>query len=122
MIKYYKIVSKNLTSYVSTNKAEVQYKIDEYVHAPNWLPKEHQVLFVFSSLHHACTFISNSPTFSKGSKIYECEVKRAHKHLPPFLSRMSLSYGRISFSHESFFPQGTIAVKEVKLVKEFKGI
>jgi len=115
MKTYYKVVKTDLTSRYAEGKAEVQYKVGEYVCAPSWLPEEHKVLFVFKSLRSAKNFVQLM-LISSGVKIYECKVKKIER-LPRYLETSYLADGEIVFL-SNWFPSGTEAVREVKLMRK----
>ena len=116
MKAYYKVVRIDLTSCYAEGKAKVEYKIGKYVYAPYWLPEIHKVLFVFDSLHFAKRFIGLMPVPS-GIEVYECRVKGIENYLPRYLEISYLADGKIVF-WSSYFPSGTKAVREVKLVRK----
>jgi len=119
MRKYYKAIKKDLTSCFIGGKANVQYKINEYVNAPDWLPKENKFLFVFSDFHNAYVFASTvTMMFHKKANIYECEVQGVSKKLPSFLDTNFLARGEVNVCRFLNFPKGTVAVRKVKLIKE----
>jgi len=119
MRKYYKIIRKDLTSCFTEDRASVQYKINEYVNAPNWLPRKNRFLFVFQNFHDAYVFaFTVTMMFHKKANIYECEVQEVSKKLPSFLDTNFLARGEVNVCHFLNFPKGTIAVKKVKLIRD----
>jgi len=118
MKTYYKVVKKDLTSCYAGGKAKSQYKLNEYVKAPGWLPVEHQVLFVFHNLNSAYSFMCRLSSILDVLDVYECEVQEVFEWLPPYLNTNVLAIGNICFSSFDSFPLGTIAVKKVKLIKK----
>jgi len=116
MTKYYKVVQRSLVSCVAGGNAEVQYKINEYVEAPNWLSRGHRALFVFATFRDAFDFANRMAVFTS---IYECKIQYAFKHLPYFLDTDLLARHIVYPSHVNF-PLGTVAVRKVKLIKKIK--
>jgi len=119
MRKYYKAIRKDLTSCFTEGKANIQYKINEYVNAPDWLPKENGFLFVFSDFHNAYVFASIiTRVLYEKANIYECEVQGVSKKLPSFLNTNFLACGKVILCHFLNFPKGTVAVRKVKLIRK----
>ena len=114
METFYKVVKVDLTSCFVTGKAAVQYKVGEYVKPPEWLPPNHQVLFVFLHLKEAHDFITR---VGGNLHTYECQVTNTLA-LPHYLDCESLSLGSIHCSVFEDFPTGTVAVQQVRLIKE----
>ena len=114
MKTYYKVVKTNLTSGFATGKVGVQYKIGEYVRAPKWLPPNHQVLFVFRRRGAAQDFADS--IIATTLHVYECRAKN-ESCIPYYLSTDRLSCGIILYSDFGEFPLGTVAVKQVKLIR-----
>ena len=127
MKTYYKIVRTNLMSCYVKGKASVQYKVGEYVKAPDWLPKKNQVLFVFDSYYAANNFIvkmGRRLSWNKNTlEVYTCKVRKKLRRLPSYLSTSDLSRGKLVPSLIFLadcprkFPLGTTAVREVKLIE-----
>ena len=118
MKTYYKVVKKDLTSCFITGVSQVQYKFNEYVKSPKWLPMGHQVLFVFYNLDSAYSFMCRLSGALNVLDIYECEVQGILECLPYFLNTDALAIGSFCCSTMGSFPIGTVAVKKVKLIKK----
>ena len=118
MKTYYKVVRKDLTSCFITGVSQVQYKFNEYIRSPKWLPTEHQVLFVFCNLDSARSFMRRLSGVLNVFDVYECEVQGIIECLPCFLNTDALAIGSFCCSTAGSFPIGTVAVKKVKLIKK----
>ncbi len=114
---YYKITNKELGSYMAKNKAYIQYKIREFVTAPDWLAKQGYYLLVFDSLEHA-----KNECCSFNDKIWKCEVRDIQKNLPccHYIYEVSKGFLPKNKTNIITWPKGTIMAKEVKLIKEIK--
>lgn len=121
---YYKVLSYkngNLYSCIAGGNAQIQYKKDEFVQAPEWLQKINYHLLVFDSKLTAIDFMRNNP----GGKtvLYTCEIKNIIKNLPlcfsfPGLLNKLTNFTTFNYPNLINWPNGTIMVKEVKLIKE----
>jgi len=110
---------RKLFSCFAKGLARTQYKVGEYVSAPDWLPKCSSFLFVFNCLDAAHSFRKQATNTS----IFRCEAKGVKRDLPCFLNVNLLAEGKVYSSYKTWatkgrFPLGTVAVREVKLIEE----
>jgi hypothetical protein len=112
MKKYYKVVKEGLKSLVVDGKAKVQYKIGEWVSAPEWAQKEGYHLLVFDSLEIAKLWKGNIQVF-----IFEVEIKNKIKKMPLSCSYCHVCCGELIPSGVVIWPPGTVMAKKVKLVR-----
>jgi len=103
---------------VYNTKAETRYVVGEWAKAPAWLAKEGYGLFVFDSLANAKKFIDD---IGEGclQRLWECRVDDKYKVLPNRLSFAGFEKGcAIQTSGNDSFPEGTVMVRKVKLIKQ----
>ncbi len=120
MRKYYKVVNKErsgaLISIYVDGKAKVEYKIGEFVEAPDWLAKEGYHLLVFDNLKDALTFYEEDVSL----QLFECECKD-EVELKEYLSTSFLEIGCLRSLTIIFgWPEGTRMFKRVKLIKRVR--
>jgi hypothetical protein len=114
---YYKITNYELGSWITENKAYVQYKVWEFVTAPDWLASQGYHLLVFDNIkdakHNFCHL---------NDILWKCEVKDIQEGLPACHYVHEINNGFLSKSNTKtiMWPAGTIMVKAVKLIKEIK--
>jgi hypothetical protein len=116
---YYKIVqvSRGILRYSYAFDIEdmpcVMYKPDYWTIASEESLHEGYGLFVFDSYEAAVQCMQ------LGMELWEADVEGAHKGpLPPFLDVVALAEGyRVVNRNSDTWPQGTIMVRAVKLVK-----
>lgn len=130
---YYKAVRKiddKLYSFSAYGKAKVEYKVNEYVQAPEWLRKKDYHLLVFDNLKDCINFLK---PMEHVDKIYTCKIKGKIEKLPAilnfyYLSHSSMVRARIFYTEEGkirtdilcTWPIGTIMAKKVMLLEEVK--
>jgi hypothetical protein len=117
--KYYKVVldmGDDLLSCWVDGKAQVEYKINKWVSAPNWLTDKGYHLCVFKSLKVAKIYLL---VVIPRCCIFECEVKGIKTKLPIMLGVDNLMNGEF-YPICNKWPQGTVMAKQVKLIREVK--
>jgi len=113
---YYKVMSSlgcdGLFSNSAFGDARVQYKMGQWVSAPECLASHGYHLFVFDNLEKAEDFRRIGE-----SLIFKCLVKGVAPELPKFLQVFGLANGRLDEDKNGMFPSGTKMVKSVKLIE-----
>jgi len=97
----------------------VQYSTEKWAKAPEWLAKKGYHLFAFDSLENAKKYIPEVSGMRQ--KIWECEIKKRFKKLPPYLDLVEAARGRMIPAEDITFPEGTVMVREVKLIRKVWG-
>ena len=114
-MKAYKIVKKlsdgRLVSFSTTGKAQVEYKPQLYVQAPDFLRERGYHLCCFRELKQAMDWAR----FCRNVEVWECEIEPVWQ-LPP--CGIIFEDGEISVIHEWEWPSGTVMARKVKLVKK----
>ena len=116
----YKVVrhesSDRLYSCIVRNKAQVEYKSNQWVQAPRWLAQQGYYLIFFDSFEAARNFISTEPLLEE---IWKCEIKEEIKNLPPRCDASNLGSGiKIESIANGRWPWGTKMAKKIKLIKK----
>jgi hypothetical protein len=114
---YYKAVKEmdgKIVSCVAGNKAEVEYKIGEFVSAPKWLADKDYHLFVFDNLKDAKEFCKCQGI------IYKAECEDEIKRKPKFGYHGAIEDGNLDLDCDYDYPDGTKMFKQVKLLKKVK--
>lgn len=104
----YKLLKPNLTSSNAYGRANVHYKLDEFVRAPLWLAEMGYHLLVFDSLYDVARFTSQS------DGVYRC-LARGKVELPPIMALSLIAQGRPGHG-SGFWPTGTEMYKEVMIL------
>ena len=114
--KLVKRVDDKLVSIKATGKAQVEYKIGEWVEAPEWLNKQEYQLCVFKDKKNAQRVMR---IWEKDSILFECEAENVHYTTEPYLSIYYLDRGEIQTYGGSQWPTlAQIMAQRVKLIKE----
>jgi len=123
MKKYYKVTidfdGRQCSCSTYGGKASVKYYEHSWSEPPTWLSEKGYGLFVFDNLKNARKFIKyfSQPDF----KLWQCEVEGKFSSLPVPLSRSYLDCGYLLPVAHAKFPEGTVMVKKVKLLKLIEG-
>jgi len=112
---YYKVVAKAqygkvYSSIDAYGESRVDYTINEWASAPEWLLKSDHHLMCFNVLYEAKLFALNN-----GGYLFKCEIEE-RVQLPEFCNYDRLAEGTISQEPFGYYPEGTIAVKRLKLI------
>lgn len=113
---YYKVVLEKTDDYESlivSGEAEVKYKVNEFVIAPQWLLSRGYGLTVFKTLSQAVKWGAGYAE----AVIFKVKVKKIMK-LPKFCNPSVISNGIFQISHGATWPEGTVMVEEVMLWDE----
>lgn len=86
MKTYYKIVRSDLTSCCRDAMFDESYRVKYAINKWVYPTKKHTLLFVFNDYDTAYDFIYCR--LSRGTALYECEVKKPRKIVPVWVSRM----------------------------------
>ena len=119
---YYKIVTQNLTSAVVTQEMEVQYIINEFVRAPEWLEALGFGPVVFDRLDYALRYKSEQEQSIGRYRLFECLVSGPRK--PEYflcstvMHEFIAEYKKKVYYPASHWPQGTIMCDAVMLTNE----
>ena len=117
-MKVYKVVlpyRNSLVSDLARGKARVRYPPGRWVKAPFWLRRKGYHLTAFRDLESALWWIKSTCHFDE--EIWEAEAKGIIIQLPPILHIYMLSKGIILKVSDNW-PEGTIMVKKLRLVKK----
>ncbi len=120
--KYYKVTidfdGRQDSCSAYGGKANVRYSRYSWSEPPAWLSEKGYGLFVFDNLKHAKKFYKNLSC--PDLRIWQCEIEDRFASLPLPLYRSYLDCGYISPAPYAKFPEGTIMVGKVKLIKQVK--
>jgi hypothetical protein len=104
------------TSVLAIGKAEVCYKVGEYVEAPDWLARRGYHLFVFDSLDDA---INAFPYTQSVFELWEAEAQGVREPRDiPGMCFSKLAEGVFKPSGMSLGGKGVLLAKRVKLVRK----
>ena len=101
------ILGDDISSMKATGKAEVKYRIGEFVEAPEWLAEQGYHLLVFDNIYDARNMLCD---------IFKAEAEE-EMPLPPRLFSNELENGLIEACTLPW-PRGTKMYKRVKLLEQ----
>jgi len=113
------MVMEETTSIKDT--ASITYVVDKWIEAPQWLRDNGYHITAFDSLPSAEKFITSLYSVVPSQyKIYECYALGyiGKESLPKYCYPYSVMQGKLKVSPAVHWPQGTVMVKKIKLVKE----
>jgi len=121
--KYYKITTEingeQRSVAVYQTAAEVRYGVGKWVEAPRWLAEKGYYLLVFYGLKSTKEFLRGF-CYTHPLRLWECEVEGKLDRLPFQLTGDSLEHGFITTIPGCKFPEGSVMVKKVKLIRQIK--
>jgi len=124
-MRVYKVVKKRkgeLFSAVVMGRVEVEYKKGVWATPPRWLEEEGYLLTAFRSLEQAVKFKNLNKEIGWELEIWEAEGEDGHITVPP-LNVYLLEQGEF-FSEGDIlsWPEGTIFMKKLRLLKKVEGV
>ena len=118
---YYKVLIEKDDGGVSVwaeEEAEVLYRLNRWVEAPECMKRIGYHLLVFDSLKKAEYFAGKQ--FKDYVVIYECNIKNEIKNKPPRLFGWTFRHFKNKEKILFDWPEGTVMAEKVKLIKEIK--
>ena len=120
MVQYgYKVVTIDLKSCMAKGKAQVQYILNEWVEAPEWLADKKFTLLYFKNIFCAKALLQWS--YTGRCQLYKCQMKYAKKvHSGCRYGQVGLRTGLLERTMQGW-PEGTRMARQIKLLDEVKG-
>ncbi|MFA5542740.1 MAG: hypothetical protein WDA47_03140 [Bacilli bacterium] len=109
-VKYYHDEIEKYYSAIAFDQWRVEYFIDRWVGAPEWLRRKGYNLLVFDNLGAAIAMVEDVACF----KLFQVKARGIETELPPFRTMIS---GTIIGDGKGW-PVGTVMVEKVKLTKQ----